>query len=159
MSLIHPHLVVTAYATNPPLSVESGETFLHELVDLVGMQILMDAEAIYCEDLGNEGVTGVVGLTTSHSSFHSWHAAERPFINFDLYSCREFDVGAVLAHLNHHFDCVEADYTLFDRAPGAKNKILAEGTAYFNAAVGTTDVAEDAITAEEWVAQQANQSV
>jgi S-adenosylmethionine/arginine decarboxylase-like enzyme len=74
--LNHRHIIVTAYCSNCPTSVEAGETWLRKLVDIVGMQILFDAKAIYCEDLGNEGVTGVVGLTTSHASFHSWHMAQ-----------------------------------------------------------------------------------
>ena len=124
--LDHRHLIVTAFATNLPTSVESGETWLRELVALVDMQILMDAQAIYCEDLGNEGVTGVVGLKTSHASFHSWHEADEPFVSFDLYSCRHFDHITVFDHLKK-WGLIECDYTLMDRNP-RRMKIIAQGT-------------------------------
>lgn len=149
--LIHRHLVVTAYLTDPPMSAESGENFLRKLVSLVDMQILMDATAIFCEDLGNEGVTGTVGLTTSHASFHSWHGAERPFMSFDLYSCRDFNAHQVIRFINENYGCIEADYTLFDRNPGARNKIIDTGTVYFNGAQHLAKIADGAISVEECV--------
>ncbi len=124
--LDHRHMIVTAYVTNPPLSAQIGEEWLRRLVKLVDMQILMDAKAIYCEDLGNEGVTGVVGLTTSHSSFHAWHMAERPFINFDLYSCHDFPTQVIFDHLKE-FGAVECRYMVIDRNEG-RNKVIDEGT-------------------------------
>lgn len=149
---------MTAFVSNPPLTAEYGEKFLRRLVDQVGMKILMDASAIYCEDLGNEGVTGTVGLTTSHASFHSWHTLpdQAPFMNFDLYSCRDFSASEVVSFLHRHFDCSQVDYTLFDRAPGAKNKILEEATIYFNSAVGTDEAADDSLTPQDYIAKLAS---
>ncbi len=112
--LDHRHIIVTAFVNNPPVTVKKGEDWLHTLVDIVDMKILMNATAIYCEDLGNEGVTGVVGLTTSHASFHSWHDCEKPFVQMDLYSCRHFEIDDVLNHLLE-FGAYEIDYVLIDR--------------------------------------------
>ena len=120
--LDHRHIIVTAFVSNPPLTVEIGENWLHELVDIVDMKILMNASAIYCEDLGNEGVTGVVGLTTSHASFHSWHDCEKPFVQMDLYSCRHFEIEDVLNHMLK-FGAYEIDYVLIDRNLKANNPI------------------------------------
>ena len=124
----HLHLVVTAFVTNPPTSAQAGEDWLRELVRLVDMEILFDAKAIYCEDLGNEGVTGIVGLTTSHSSFHSWHLAEEPFLSFDLYSCRTFDLDIVFEHLRH-WGMTHCDYVLIDREPN-QMKVIEQGRHY-----------------------------
>lgn len=129
-ALDHRHIIVTAYVTNPPMTAEDGENWLRELVDIVGMEILFDANALYCEDLGNEGVTGVVGLTTSHASFHSWHAAERPFMNLDLYSCKDFLVEDVLNHLTK-FGAYECRYMVIDRNDGM-NKVVNNGIYYNN---------------------------
>ena len=129
-ALDHRHMVVTAFVTRPPMTVEVGEDWLRRLVKLVGMEILMDANAIYCEDLGNEGVTGVVGLTTSHASFHSWHDEEEPFINFDLYSCKDFSVVDVLKHINE-FGAAKCNYMLIDRN-GGTNRVVETGIHYFN---------------------------
>ncbi len=125
--LNHIHLVVTAYVTQPPMTAEAGEEWLHRLVQIIDMQILMNAKAIYCEDLGNEGVTGIVGLTTSHASFHSWHDADEPFVSFDIYSCRDFSTESVFQHLLE-WGTTHCDYMLIDRAPGAM-KILDQGRA------------------------------
>lgn len=127
--LNHLHLLVTAYIDRPPLSAETGEEWLRQLVDLIDMQILMDANAIYCEDLGNEGVTGIVGLTTSHSAFHCWHLVERPFINFDVYSCKIFNPNIVFEHLKEEFGATEINFLLIDRNDG-NNVIIDQGTVY-----------------------------
>jgi S-adenosylmethionine/arginine decarboxylase-like enzyme len=122
-ALDHRHMIVTAYCNNCPTSEQAGEAWLRELVDLVDMQILFDAKALYCEDLGNEGVTGVVGLTTSHASFHSWHLADEPFLTMDLYSCRDFDSEAVLEHLRRGFGAYRCHFMVIDRNNGI-NKVV-----------------------------------
>lgn len=120
----HLHLVVTAFVTNPPTNAQQGEDWLRELVRLVDMEILFDAKALYCEDLGNEGVTGIVGLTTSHSSFHEWHVnVDEPFFQFDLYSCRNYDVETVFQHLQH-WGMTRANYILLDRDPSLKSIVV-----------------------------------
>jgi S-adenosylmethionine/arginine decarboxylase-like enzyme len=125
--LEHLHLVVTAWVDEPPMTAQEGENWLRRLVSLVDMQILMDAKALYCEDLGNEGVTGIVGLTTSHSSFHSWHAAKAPFVSFDIYSCRSFLPEVVFQHLMD-WKMTKCEYILIDRNPETGMKIVDQGT-------------------------------
>lgn len=124
--LNHLHMVGTAFIRRPPMSASEGEAWLRALVGKVKMEILFDAQALYCEDLGNEGVTGIVGLKTSHGSFHCWHAVERPFMTFDLYSCKDFEPRTVLDHLNAAFDVDEYDYLLIDRNNG-RNRVIGQG--------------------------------
>lgn len=114
--LDHIHLIVTAYIDNAPTTAIQCEDWLRELVEIVDMQILMDAKAIYCEDLGNEGVTGVVGLTTSHSSVHFWADIPVPFAQFDLYSCRTFSVEKVFEHMSS-WGLKRCNYMLINRDP------------------------------------------
>lgn len=123
--LDHKHLIVNAFISKPPMSADEGKEWLHQLVELVDMQILLEANAIYCEDLGNEGVTGVVGLTTSHASFHAWHQVDEPYIRMDLYSCKDFSSFDVINHLDK-FGIKACDYALFDRNNGIK--LLEQGT-------------------------------
>lgn len=124
-SLNHIHLILTAWVRQSPMTDLEGEDWLRGLVDVINMQILMNADAIYCEDLGNEGVTGLVGLTTSHASFHSWHDVEKPFINFDVYSCKTFSVDDVIDYIQKTYPMTECSYMLIDRENG-KNEILAK---------------------------------
>jgi S-adenosylmethionine/arginine decarboxylase-like enzyme len=124
--LEHLHLIVTAWVDKPPMTATDGEHWLRRLVSLVDMQILMDAKALYCEDLGNEGVTGIVGLTTSHASFHSWHDAVEPFVSFDIYSCRCFSTDVVFKHLSE-WKMTKCEYLLVDRNPTTGMKIVDQG--------------------------------
>ena len=79
------------------------ENMLVDLIDVLGMRILDKAHMYEVETeiskLGVEpfedegGVTGVCVLSTSHCSIHTWPL--RSFFVMDVYSCREFDGGAV----------------------------------------------------------------
>lgn len=124
--LNHIHLIVTAWGDRPPMTADEGNAWLLRLVELIDMQILMESRAIFCEDLGNEGVTGIVGLTTSHASFHSWHDAPRPFINLDVYSCRNFDTKVIFDHLKTQWGVGEVSYMVIDREDG-RNEVLEQG--------------------------------
>lgn len=132
--LNHLHLLVTAHIDRPPLTAQQGQEWLLGLVELIDMQILMDAQAIYCEDLGNEGVTGVVGLTTSHASFHAWHEVAEPFIQIDVYSCREFDHNAVFDYISSAFGATKLSFLLIDRNDGI-NQVIEGGVRIFEAEV------------------------
>lgn len=111
--LNHKHLIVTAFVENPPKEAEPIKKWLAELVDLVNMKTLMGPYSIRCNTHGNEGVTGVVVIETSHCSMHSFET-EKPFIKFDLYSCDDFSVDAVLKHLNR-FGLISTEHILIDR--------------------------------------------
>ena len=79
------------------------ENMLVDLIDVLGMRILDKAHMYEVETelskLGVEpfedegGVTGVCVLSTSHCSIHTWPL--RTFFVMDVYSCRDFDGGAV----------------------------------------------------------------
>lgn len=112
--LNHLHLLVSATVTNPPRSPEVFNKWLEELVSKVGMKVLMGPWSTYCETDGNEGLTGLVCIETSHSSAHFWENDGQPFFKFDLYSCKEFDPQVVIEHMKQ-FEPTQLDYTLVDR--------------------------------------------
>jgi S-adenosylmethionine/arginine decarboxylase-like enzyme len=112
----HLHMVLTAYVANPPTDVAHGEEWLRELVALVGMKVLIDPQVVYCDDPENAGLTGFVGLTTSHASFHAWDRVAKPFIQMDLYSCRKFDPAVVVRHLAQ-FEPTAINYQMINRNP------------------------------------------
>lgn len=107
-------MVGTVFVSRPPLTAEAGEQWLRELVEKIGMKILIEPQAVVCNTFGNEGVTGIVCLETSHASFHSWSSVEKPFINFDVYSCKHFDAATVLEHFEA-FGPVSHRYVVLDR--------------------------------------------
>lgn len=97
--LEHKHIIITAEnMKNPPKLAVDVEKWLKELVDLVNMKVLMGPYAVRCETLGNEGVTGIVCIETSHASIHVWDTDCTPFAKMDLYSCKYFDEQVVINH-------------------------------------------------------------
>ena len=128
--LNHLHLLVSASVKNPPREPEVFNNWMKELVEKVNMVVLMGPYSTYCETHGNEGLTGLVCIETSHSSAHFWENDEGiPFLRFDLYSCKTFDPQAVIKHMEI-FDPIQIDYTLVDRN-SAKIVILEENTVFF----------------------------
>lgn len=77
-------------------TVKQIEDWLRRLVVAVDMQVLKEAEAIQCDDLGNEGISGIVMLTTSHSSIHIWDKKAQPYFKMVLYSCKPFPTLPIL---------------------------------------------------------------
>lgn len=113
MKKVHKHLLVTARVDSPTEDPKVVEKWLHDLVDIAGMKILIEPFAKYCDDAGNEGVTGAVVITTSHSSIHIWS----DYIQVDLYSCKEFDVDKILDHIKSAFNVVKYKWQVIDRDP------------------------------------------
>ncbi len=123
----HNHMILLgkAFISNPPRNDAIANEWLTSLVEKIGMNILMGPYSVDCMTLGNEGVTGVVVIETSHASFHCWHAVERPYLMFDVYSCVDFEASTVLSHLDDFFQVDEANFMLIDR--NGVPKVVSEG--------------------------------
>ena len=113
----HVHLIVRGFVNNPPRTEESLNTWLKELVDKVGMVVVAGPTSVYVNEPGNEGVTGTITLATSHASIHVWDNETPSLVQFDIYSCKEYDIDVVLEHLNK-FDLVSCDWVYIDRNQG-----------------------------------------
>lgn len=116
----HKHLLITAFIVARPTDEEVGRRFLSELVEKIDMQVFMPPVCKYSDDPENEGLTGVIGLTTSHISFHIWNktpAIPNTFMNMDVYSCRDFDPQVVIDHIETTFGLKGFDMRVIDRSP------------------------------------------
>lgn len=93
MAKLHKHLIVHAEVTNPPVKKDERfvEQWLTDIVHAMDMEVLKEASAEYCEQVGNRGMTAMVLITTSHMVLHTWDECEKPFIEFDIYTCSELD--------------------------------------------------------------------
>jgi S-adenosylmethionine/arginine decarboxylase-like enzyme len=101
------HLTIDAYGCHPERLADLSLVYcwLKELPEKLGMEILFPP---YCHDYVNvnpleSGVTGIVGLTTSHASIHTYpymHCEDAPDVRgiafVDVFSCRPFDVHLVV---------------------------------------------------------------
>jgi S-adenosylmethionine/arginine decarboxylase-like enzyme len=118
--LNHKHFLGTAYIARPPENTDFVGKWLSQLVEKIGMRVLMGPHVINCLTEGNEGITGVIVLETSHSSCHFWCEVPRPFFTFDIYSCKDFDIEVIKKHIDEAFGLIELKYGVINRNNGIK---------------------------------------
>jgi len=126
MSVEHKHVLINARVNNPLYTFQEAIDFLNDLVNRVGMKVLMGPHATYVNTPGNQGVTAIVGIETSHIAFHVWDEESPAKLQFDLYTCGSLDKQVVLDAVNEKFDVVSGDYRIFDRETGFV--LMEEGT-------------------------------
>ncbi len=114
--LFHTHLLVKADVLDPPITTTELNNWFVRLVDAVNMRVFIPPQSKICTEPGNEGITGIVAIETSHSSVHIWTSPPGipALFQFDLYSCKEFDVNEVLL-LVKEFSPVSVEWILIDR--------------------------------------------
>ena len=109
-----PHLTIDAYGCDPEKLADFSRVYawLKELPATLGMETLFPP---YCHDYVNanpveSGVTGIVGLTTSHASIHTYpymHCEDDPSLVgiafVDVFSCMPFDAQRVVAEFKKAF--------------------------------------------------------
>lgn len=115
MSDVNKHVLVTGYLAEAPGPdyVNFLADWFNRLVEAVDMKVLINPICVWCDDEGNEGVTGMVGITTSHSSIHFW-SGNPSYYKFDLYSCKDFSLDTV-AEMLKEFGTTKFTYTIVDR--------------------------------------------
>ena len=113
------HLIVQALIKNPPIANDCDRIsdFMREMVEHVRMKVLFEPVTRWCTDEGNEGITSVIGITTSASWIHIWNnpVPELSRVEFDLYSCSPFTPREVIEKLRTEFDVVKISYKFLDR--------------------------------------------
>ncbi len=114
MDIQHKHLLVRAEVNNPIKEEKVLKKWLKDLVKLIDMKIIKGPFASYVNNIGNRGITGFVMIETSHIAIHIWDEQEPALVQFDVYSCADFDAPTVKQHL-HMMEPVNIAYTLFDR--------------------------------------------
>ena len=114
MSLTHQHLLVRAHVQNPPRDEETLNTWLKDLVSAVRMQVCIEPRSVYVSMPGNEGLTGQIGLSTSHSTVHIWDHETPGLVQMDLYSCSPFESSEVLEMLKQ-WGLLDCELMMVDR--------------------------------------------
>lgn len=116
----------------PPKNAKEAIDFLSFLIQRIDMKIAPVPEnphGYYCECPGNEGVTASAILETSHTVLHSWDNEFPGKFQFDLYSCKDFDVPYVISLCNA-FGIVDGSYMVLDR--DTELKIVEQGKLFEN---------------------------
>ncbi|MCS7316823.1 MAG: S-adenosylmethionine decarboxylase [Candidatus Dojkabacteria bacterium] len=112
--LKHKHFIVRAEIKNKTKNPLEINEWMRNLIKKIGMNILLGPFTAYEHSPGNRGSTSIVVLTTSHASLHIWDEVDPGLLEFDLYSCSDFNINDVIEHLKF-FEPVKIEYKFLDR--------------------------------------------
>lgn len=116
MNLVHHHLIYQARVGREDLGENAKEilqTFLYDLVKEIDMEILIEPAIEFSR---NQAWTGLVGIITSHISFHYWTVEQ--YVQLDVYSCKEFDVEKAKSFLDKFWLASEQKILFINREAG-----------------------------------------
>lgn len=111
----HKHILLQGYISYAPKKEEEINEWLKNLVKRVRMQVIAGPVSKYVDEPGNEGLTGVIGLATSHAAIHIWDKNNPAFFQFDLYSCTDFSPKEVFDYFNETFGLLSYKYVYYNR--------------------------------------------
>jgi S-adenosylmethionine/arginine decarboxylase-like enzyme len=89
--------------------------WLCNFIDSINMKVLMGPYVIYHDVPGNRGITGAAIIETSHIVMHVWDEPSPAMMQFDVYSCGEFDPETICKKIKKDFDIVKIEYKFLDR--------------------------------------------
>ncbi len=115
MPLVHHHLIYHASTKRRDLDHKSGKElreFLLGLVKHLKMKVLIPARVKMVSD----GWTGLVGITTSHISFHHWN--DEHYVQVDIYSCKKFNPKLAINYINRFWKSTRVHALFIDRKHG-----------------------------------------
>jgi S-adenosylmethionine/arginine decarboxylase-like enzyme len=115
--LEHKHLIIRTEVNNPPRDEVWLQNWLTELVDKIGMKVCRGPITAYVDMPGNEGLTGVVVIETSHIAIHVWDAVEPALVQLDVYTCGALNKDIIFAELKQ-WDPVKIEWKYLDREFG-----------------------------------------
>jgi len=116
--LVHKHLIVRAESKRPPMDEEYAVDWMREFVDSIGMKVLMGPYAKFLDVPGNTGLTVAAIIETSHIVMHTWTEVNPALIQFDVYSCGEFDAEDVCKKIAKDFQLTKIEYKYLNRETG-----------------------------------------
>jgi S-adenosylmethionine/arginine decarboxylase-like enzyme len=112
--LEHKHLIIRAELKNPPKCAEAIQDWMKLLVDKIDMKILMGPYAVYSDMVGNQGLTAVTIIETSHIAMHVWDEVNPALMQLDVYTCSKLNVDDVFLALSD-FMPVNVEFKYIDR--------------------------------------------
>lgn len=112
--LVHKHLIVRAELEDPPYNVVDTKRWIKNLIETINMNILMGPYAVYSDMPGNQGITCVAIIETSHIALHVWDEVSPALCQLDVYSCAPFDIEDVVKAIQE-FKPSKFEYKYIDR--------------------------------------------
>lgn len=115
--LEHKHLIVRAELNNPPKCTSAIDLWMKKLVEQIGMKILMGPYSVYSNMVGNQGLTAVTIIETSHIAMHVWDEVDPALMQLDVYTCSTLNIDDVFKAIEQ-FNPVNVEYKYIDREYG-----------------------------------------
>ena len=112
--LVHKHVIIRAEVLNPPTIENIVSEQVKDLIERIGMKILMGPYAKYVTLAGNRGLTVASIIETSHVVMHTWDECDPAVIQLDVYTCGSFDPNIVFTWLEQ-YQPTKIDYKYIDR--------------------------------------------
>jgi len=119
--LVHKHLIIRAEAVKPPTNEKKLTAWLKEFIESINMKIMMGPYVKYCSMEGNRGITGIAVIETSHIVMHVWDEPHPALIQFDIYSCGEFNHTEICKKIMDDFDIHKIEYKYLNRETGLQD--------------------------------------
>ena len=117
MALVHKHVIIRAEVLNPPTKPKLVAQQVRDLIERIGMKIMMGPYAKYCKMPGNRGLTVATIIETSHIVMHTWDECNPALIQLDVYTCGPFNPADVLDWIKQ-YDPIKVEYKYLDREFG-----------------------------------------
>jgi S-adenosylmethionine/arginine decarboxylase-like enzyme len=122
--IVHQHLIASLQVQRLVATPEELRSWLLKLAESLKLKAITEPMISYSETPGNSGFLGLLGITTSHFSFHHWDCCEPGLLQFDLYTCRPFDARFLLNEIDRFWTILEGSVALITRGsvflPGIK---------------------------------------
>ena len=113
--LVHKHLIVRAEVYRPPMDEKFLTNWLNKFIEKIGMKVMMGPYVKYSNMVGNRGITGAAIIETSHIVMHIWDEVSPALMQFDVYSCGEFDPETICNKIDEDFAVHKIEYKFLDR--------------------------------------------
>ena len=111
----HKHLIIRAEVTYPITKEKELKRWLRKLVKKIDMKIIKGPYVAYVSKEGNQGITGIVMIETSHIAIHIWDETSPALVQCDVYSCAGFLTSEVIQEFQS-MKPVKIDYMFLDRS-------------------------------------------
>tara|TARA_R110000824_G_scaffold1634_6_gene8058 strand:- start:1533 stop:2120 length:588 start_codon:yes stop_codon:yes gene_type:complete len=119
--LVHKHLIIRAEAVKPPVEISFLTNWLQDFIKSIKMKVLMGPYVVYHNVPGNRGITGAAIIETSHIIMHVWDEPSPALMQFDVYSCGEFEPEEICKKIQKDFDVIKIEYKFLDRETELKD--------------------------------------
>jgi S-adenosylmethionine/arginine decarboxylase-like enzyme len=116
--LVHKHLIVRAEAKSPPTDEKKLKEWMLEFIKSINMKVFMGPYVKYCDMPGNRGITAVAIIETSNIAMHIWDEPKPALMQFDVYSCGEFNEKDICNTIMKDFDIRKIEYKYLNRETG-----------------------------------------